>query len=778
MRVSSIYWAFTAAIVFAAPRFIYAADAVGPPTDAAAGELTEIIVTATKRAENLQDVAQSIAVVSPEDAQLRNLTDTSTLTQLVPALNFKNNGTPMNDEFVVRGVGTQALGAGLEQSVGVVVDGVPLGRELGAVTDLVDVKQVEVLEGPQGTLFGKNASAGVLNLVTNEPVIGKTDIIARVAYGNYNFQQYSSTVNLPISDDAAIRVTGWKFKRDGFIDEVNTGREFNDKNSDGARVRLRWTPSDKLDLNLIAQWNGHNENGVADTITQFVPANFTSGPGGNSGALIESWELAHGTMPGPDNLTARGIPTTYYNRGSTGAYTAQADYSLGAGTLTSIASYRIVDNNNPFEPYPTDNPYNAQPINVDIEHYNQSTAELRYASAQAERFRYVAGLFYFNMSLHEEFEFAFPPIAEAELLHLRNTNYAAFSDATFDVTPVLRIIGGVRFSRDSISGGMQRVFLTDLTAEQASFYGSPPVINPIIPGFTSPGSTFGAFQTATTSTYDNVSWRAGLQYDLGPSAMTYFTASRGYKGEGLSYVIDTVASTSGIIKPEVATMFELGLKSQWFDRHLTANVAAYDETFDNFQAGVLIPAGAALAFGTINAPQLKSDGVEATLRWTAPSHFSLAEDVNLDNARFTDFPNAECAQGQTVAEGCVHGAQNLKGYPLTNSPKFTNMVTGRFETDINADAKGFIQLNHVYRSHVVFNADGDVHEQQGGYGLVNLSVGVRSSDGRLGASIYGNNLADKRFADTIGPNANGAFFEQHIPFEALRSYGVALDGRF
>ena len=382
------------------------------------GALEEIVVTATKRVESVQNVPLSISVVSQAALQAQNVLDTSAITRLVPAVTFNQSFLAAANNFSVRGVGTAAGGVGVDQSVGVAFDGVPLGSAAGSVADLVDVQRVEVLKGPQGMLFGKNASAGLINIVSNAPQIGKLEAIGRVSYGTLNDQQYTGTVNLPIGESAATRVSGWKFKRDGTVLEVNTGQEMNDKDSGGARVRLRWLPEENLDLNFTGEWSSHNQNGAAYTIRQYEPANFTPV---NAGALVYGYDLNTSHQnPGAHNRDAYDLgDVPYFDRGHTGAYTLQGDYTTPwAGVFTAVLSYRQNDIDQSTAAYPSSNPYNNQPENIDVGHYEQFTGELRYASPVTDRLHYVAGLFYFHEKLQDEFTLGIlaPPLPTVDNL--------------------------------------------------------------------------------------------------------------------------------------------------------------------------------------------------------------------------------------------------------------------------------------------------------------------------------------------------------------------------
>ncbi|MDP9082651.1 MAG: TonB-dependent receptor [Pseudomonadota bacterium] len=742
--------------------------AVSDSTTDSANVLNEIVVTATKRVQSIQTVPLTVSVVSQDMLQSQNLVDTSDLKRLVPDLQFVHGVTPGGDFFGIRGISTFATGQGLEQSAGVAFDGVPLGRNVGSLADLVDIQRVEVLKGPQGMLFGKNASAGLLNIVSNAPELGKTEEILRASFGSLNLRQYSGTVNLPVTEDSALRISAWKFEHDGPVHLVTTGQDLNDKNSEGARLKYRWRATDALDLNFTGEWNNHDENGQGYTIRFFDPANFTAR---NGGAAVEAYELGKGTVPSDHNLYARGPKIPYFDKGHTAAYTGQADYSIGNGTLSAIASYRTIYSDDEYLNDATDSTFNTYFKNEATVNYNQLSEEIRYTSPVAERLRYVVGLFNFRMKLRSDTDFGLTPVPGLPVndnaeTNLTNRNYAGFGEATFDITSQWHLIAGLRRSTDSFDAAYDRTVLS-------------------VPNFiTSPGGPFAPLTANTSTSYNDLSWRTGLQYQFMPEAMLYFTVSRGYKGPGISYGIGTskaqlAATNNGIVKPEIAHNYELGLKSQWFDRRLTVNVALYNAIFDNFQTSVFVPS--LNTFQTQNAGQAKTTGVDLDASWLVTHDFSITANATYDNARYTDFRNAQCygaAGTQTVAKGCINSQQNLDGHRLANTPVATANLTARYEHPLSAIWNGFLAANYSYRSGVVFSTIGDPLTAQGGYGLVNLTAGVNTADNRWGISVYGKNVLNKHYVDYISYDPTVTRYFNDIGYDDLRNYGIALTARF
>ncbi|MDP9084842.1 MAG: TonB-dependent receptor [Pseudomonadota bacterium] len=754
-----------------------AQTAAAPDADAF-GSLTEIVVTATKRVESIQTVPISIAVVSQAQLQEQNVLDTADLGRVTPSVAFNQVFIAAGNAFSVRGVGSLAGGAAVDQSVGVAFDGVPLGSAAGNISDLVDMQRVEVLKGPQGMLFGKNASAGLINLVSTMPNIGKTEVIGRASYGTLNDQQYEATANLPLGDTTAVRVSGWKFKHDGTVLERKTGQRMNDKNTAGARLRLRWLPVENLDFNFTAEFQNHVQNGTAYTVRSYGPA-----VGLANGPTVAAYEQSRGIFASPTNRTADdpGNSEPFFDRGNTSAWTFQGDYTIpSGGIVTSVLSYRANNLAQNGAAYPVSYafPYQgSQTVNKDVGHYRQLTAELRYASPLTDRLHYVAGLFFFKEKLTDGFTLGAANVL-GNFLPLDVLNYgvqrgdnkssAAFGEATFDITPQLHFIAGARESHDDDAGNIHRIQLTPTPPYGALF------------GLSGPGDAFGTLDYNARITDTLTSWRTGLQYQMTPDAMVYLTASHGYKGPGVALNIFTAstdpgfAATKGVVKPEVATAYEMGVKTQWFERRVTVNVAAFDETFTNFQA-TQRSTGSANGVLVTNAPRMKSDGVDFDANFVVTNEFNISAAMTYANSRFTEFSTARCYGTQTV--GCVNNTQVLSGVSLNNAPKVSANVNARYDAPLTADLRYFFDVNDAYKSKEHFETANSPYEVQPAYNIVNASVGVRAASGHWGVTGSVDNLANTHYVNSM-LDQGGVFIGQIIGYDTLRTYHVALDVRF
>lgn len=747
-----------------APTAAQAAD----PQDASAAD---IIVTANRRSENLQKVSVAVTAISEEALRTQNLADTRDLARLVPALQFVGGATTKLVNFSVRGVGTFVFSDGFDQSVGVAFDGVPLARSGGSIADLVDIDHVEVLEGPQGMLFGKNASAGLVNIITRTPKLGVTEGDARIAYGSFNELQMNGTINLPIGENAAVRASAWRFRHDGFVDAPSLGdRKLGKKDSYGGRLRLRWQPTSSTNINLTSEWTGADQDPAVTTLRAFA----TDALG------VRTYETGQGTPIGPKNLVTTSA-TDLFNKASSQAYTLSVDQDVGTHTLSSVTSYRKINVNENFDPESSNAPLYKSFQGDDVR-YRQFSQELRLISPSDQRLRYVIGGIYFRLDLDDYFYStlvgATPvPASVGITTDLTSIHYALFGEFTFDVTDKFRLIAGGRASHDKVSGNFARAFTAPY---------NPPIPFPAING---PGASFGPFAYSARTTANEPSYRFGAQFDVAPDVMLYATASRGYKAPGLDFQFTASAAAAAltglVVDPEIATNYEIGLRSQLFDRKVTFNLTAFAEKFKNFQVATRLPTTAP-SFATQNAKELKSTGVTGTLDIRPGGSFTLNAAASYIHARFTDFTDAACYPREPTApigtppvnDLCINGTQSLNGKPLNNSPKFTANLTARQEVLLPGGEQIFGQVNYRYQSKQVFNSVADPYERQKAYSIVNIGAGIRTADDRFGLSFYGKNIFKTNFVYRTVPQLSGAYYSQTVAYDAQRTWGVALDAKF
>lgn len=753
----------SASAVLAAPSGEERQSGARPATDI----VQEIIVTASKRSESIQNVPVSVVALSPTKIDQAGIVSTSELPQLVPGLTFNPAGEAKLNSFNIRGVGTYALTATLESSVGVAVDGVPLARVGGSITDMVDVERVEVLKGPQGMLFGKNATAGLIGIVNRKPEIGQTSGAFNVEYGSNNELNIDGVANLAVGDRAALRVTAWRYGHDGFIDGPD-GEKYGQKNSYGVRAGLAFEPNAAVKVVLIGQYDGRDERSVANTQRLFTGTT-------PFGVLIETWSRSRGVIPGPNNLDGEFTAKPYAKSNNYYA-TALIDADIGDGyTVSSATSYRSVSTRGQMDPFVSGSPLIHLNTLADREKYDQFTQELRIASPVSQPLSFVAGLFYYRFDVTDVQDQDFFGLVQPGIsnFHRINTvtdklrNIAAFGEAIYRVTPSFRLIGGLRASSDKTSASFDR---SRVGTDAGVIPGNVPVF---------------AYRPKPVS-YDALSYRFGLQFDVAPAVMAYATASRGYKGPGFNLTQSSTPSAivdDARVNPEIARSYEAGVKSQFFDRRLTINLTAFDSTFDDFQTTVGLPTNPP-TFVIQNAGQLKSTGAELEVNARPNSRLSLGFNGAYIDARYTDFDNAACyyneptlpAGGAITPGVCVGGVQTLNGWPLAVSPKWSFNASARYEAPISDNFSGFADATYSWRSSVVYEARRDPLERQDGYGFANLTAGVKTADGQVTLALYARNLFKEDFVARVRQEF-GVYY-QAPAYEAQRRIGVQLSAKF
>ncbi|MGH6997636.1 MAG: TonB-dependent receptor, partial [Phenylobacterium sp.] len=416
-------------------------------------------------------------------------------------------------------------------------------------------------------------------------------------------------------------------------------------------------------------------------------------------------------------------------------------------------------------------------LNINSAHQkqNQFTQELRITSPAGQRLEYVAGLFYFDqdVSTTTEIRGNFGQVLPAGA-YLQNfidraistRNFAAFGQATFNVTDELRLIGGLRYTNEELKARFQRTIPTGALAP--------------VPGLGGPALNAPNLHAKD----DDVSGKLGVQYKFNSDVMAYATYSRGYKGQAINLLNNLSAATvnSGryLLAPETVNNYEVGLRTTPFERRVIFNITLFQTEIENFQAQTYD--AATNSFALSNAGQLRSRGVELETQYRPNQAFQFSGNVAYADTRIEDFAPA-CYPGQTAALGCVGGRQEVTGSALTNAPMWSYTLGASYNRplesipfDLTAD------VSYSYRSSVFFTFR-DPNTIQPGYGLLNLNVGLQSNDGRYGVTLFARNLLDEQFYSGIGTgfldtNATGAGYTQSLTQDAFRRVGIEAKVHF
>ena len=732
---------------FAAPAFAAgptddgaksAAPAPAPVTDASvdAAEGGEVVVTARRTTERAQDVPIALSVLTGDGLEHKGgytLTDVQFQTPSLTAY----NSNPRNSSIGIRGIGVSSASDGLDTSVGVYIDGVYLGRPGMALSDLIDVDRVEVLRGPQGTLFGRNNSAGVLNITTRKPEF-KFGATAEISAGNYNYNQERVSVTGPlISDLLAFRITGFNTHRDGVLDNIKTGVGANSVGRSGGRVQLLATPSSDLTLRLSADYSIEDDSCCVSATKLVLPASLSATTARTFQVLAALGYSPKASLDYTQNNSPQNMKTDQKG------VSLQADWDFGPATLTSITAWRYWH----FNPLQDSDgtPLDVIQVNVAQTRDQQFSQELRLASKPG-RFTWQVGGYLFRQVLKDHFilnQFGYDasnfyttyaqlanPAAAAIVIapgsqyldDVRTTvdSIAAFGQANFEITDRLTLTGGVRYTHDKRYG-----------KSDTSTVGTPYAATSL------------PFHYDSTVEGNNVSWLATLAYKITSDVLAYGSYSTGYKGSGLNLNSAVSAGTPLVLAPEKVRNWELGLKTQLFDRHLTFNISAYSTDLSGLQANI-VPTNGNRSY-LANVGDVRTRGVELDASWAVTRNLTIDANGSYNDAKYSRYPNAPCPVGVT-------GVCDLTGKPLFQAPKWVANASVDYHIDLGRISP-YAVAQFSYRSATFGTADDGPYSRIDPYALANFRIGAKFGDGRYDLSAWVNNAFDKKYFQNLSTTA-------------------------
>lgn len=775
-----------AAALNAAPQLAQAAPAVAesvasPDAPGAAGDaapaddatLEVVTVTAQRREENVQKIPVAVNVVSGDALERANATDVSDLAAQIPSVTFSAGNELRNNSIRIRGVGTDVFSTGVEPSVSTVVDGVVLQRPGSAFSDLGDIERVEVLRGPQGTLFGKNSSAGVINVVTRAPDFDQTSGSYSAMLAQDNEYRANAAVSGPISENTAYRMAAFYRTQDGIVTNRATGDSVNDQEAHGFRGKFAWRSDDgRSDLLLSADYSRLDADCCA------LPLRVAS----NNPRAVDTQ-----TPVGPGNRQVNNDVMPFVRQKNYGA-SVTANIGLGDYTLTSITAHRRFDNDSDVDLDNTQGRFIRS--NFNIESSKTTTQELRLSSPTGGAFDYIAGLYYFDGSVYNFLDRRGLNIGAVGTINpdgsivptvpgddavltgsstVDTRNVSVFGQANWHVGERLTLTGGLRWLDEK-----QRLDFVRPVAGYFNGSAAPPT-NPVF------GPVTGRY--ADTALIG----KASAAYEFTPRITGYASYSTGYKSEGLAATLGlSAAQFAQLPAPaETSELFELGLKTQLFDNHLLLNVTAFRTRFDDYQAQTY-NAAAGLVVLT-SAGGVAVDGAEVEFVAHPIDYLSLSGGVTWLDARFVDVPNGPCYIGQTVAQGCAPAApgapatQNLNGKPFMNAPDLRYTLSARYEAPLNSRFDGYVQGDYRWQDDVVFDISQNPQMRQKAYGVADLSTGLIFGNGRYDLGLFVKNVFDQRYVANImavSPAGGANAYAQQLPRDFGRYAGVTFRATF
>ncbi|WP_414058447.1 TonB-dependent receptor [Pseudomonas sp. HR96] len=708
----------------------YAGD-VQSADSSAAPTLQAVTVTATRRAEPLQKVPVAVSVINGEQLERDNRTDVSAIAQQVPTLNFRPGASNKDSSLFIRGVGTISTSPGVEPTVATVVDGVVYGRPGQATLDLLDLERIEVLRGPQGTLFGKNASAGVLNIVTKEPSAETHGYIDQSWYtGNESRTRFGIGGTL-VPDTLKGSLTTLFGNYDGNVHNKANGQELNGYDRQGARGKLEFTPNSDVKLTLIADYMHNSSDAPNGVVSQSLTPGFAN-------ALAP----VHASSDNRDIESDYRTHVDDINKG----LSAQLDWNLGDYTLTSITAWRGWDNTQWQDGDRLATVSAAFPGTADKGdlQYDQYSQELRLASPKGQFLEYVGGLFYMHGKDQESYQrtLTTPTSAARGIADYSTTSdsYSAFGETTLNFTSRLRGIVGLRWTHDSLEYDHDRVSTSATT------------VSGIQPGTSSSGSTDAVGRSG----------RLGLQYDLTDNVMAYLTYSRGYKGPAYNVFFNMQPRDTEALKPETSNNWELGLKASSLDNRLTTNLALFHSEYDNYQANFYDTVAGQVVTRLINAGTVSTEGVEADYALQATRNLKFSGALAYTRARIDQF---NCPAG--AAASC-----DVNGKTLPFSPDWKSYVRADYDIPLDNGLDVELSTDYNWQSEVQYDISQNPDTKQGAYGIWNASVALADYSNGWRVGLLAKNLTDKSYSPLLASGTG--YIYRTVPRDDQRYVGIQL----
>ncbi len=693
---------------------------------AAAAPLEEVIVTAQKREQNLQDVPMAVSAIGGEALAAAGIDNIQDLTKLVPSLKFTAADNPRNTSIRVRGVGTSVFSVSVEPNVSVVLDGVPLARTSQANFEFADIGRVEVLRGPQGTLFGKNASAGLVHVITRKPG-EELEGDVRVTYqaqehGPGDTTKSQFTFSGPVTENSGARLTGfWRTTTGHIIDVNNDNEKLAGGESGGLRAKYQWDLSDLLSLQVNAEYQ------AADgTPHPFVYR--------DAGPEVRQSEAP--AEPGEDNNKA----TTQGNTKSeivNKAISLNVDWEIGDLTLTSITGLRKTTSDEDLSSGPLSGEGTTLEFNGGDREIRTFTQEVRLTSPGGEKLDWSVGTLWFENYLENTFQRLLTDIEPAIALNnpvlfllpagpgnldageflntaVKTENLGIFGQATWHMTDKLNLTFGARYIHEELESRFVR---RNFAVESQSG---------------APVTSSEASQPWTRVRDDAFSGTLSLQYDWGEHSVAYTTLARGYRGRAFDVSSSSQAGAlDNPIEPETSTSFEVGLKSRLFDDRLEINTSVFYTVFKNFQAQLLrLSDSGAVESKLANAGELETKGVEIDFKAAIVDNLSLSGGLLYNRAVYNEFIT-QCYPSQGTADGGIDtdndgdcDLNDVAGSPLDNAPEWSGSLTVRYDYPLNtAGHIVYGQLSGRYQSEVVFSNTQHPNTVHDGYSVYDLHVG-------------------------------------------------------
>lgn len=733
-----------------------------------ATQVEQVTVTARRREEKAQDVPIPITTLNGDALDKDGTFRLEDLSQKLPSANFQFSN-PRQTSLAVRGLGNNPANDALESSVGVYLDNVYLGRPGMANTDLVDIDQIGLFRGPQGTLFGKNTTAGVLNITTKLPSF-TPEGTAEVSGGDVGYFQARGSYSGPLVGDVlAGRISFVDSYQGGFINDTVSGGKYNGYDRKGLRGQLLYQPNQDLSVRIIGDFNHEASSCCVAVPYSFGPT--VTLPNGQKGQLWPYQAAQAGAVVptiDPDYRTAT-INDKQYMQVNQGGASAEVNWTLpNAFKLTSITAYRSWG----FLPVNDGDNLSISAVNdagqgVDDKQFSQ---ELRLASPSGRNVEYVVGAYYFFQHQNNVQFTQYGPSAGAlyGVAALDDVNSqirsnpttisaAPFAQATWHITSDLNLTGGIRETYEAKS--------LQVIRDEATLNGA------------ADAKVLAAYQSGPLSlkNYD-LSGLISLDYKLTREVLGYVSLSHGAKAGGINATVPTDGVSSLFIAPEKANDAELGLKSTLLNGRLLLNADAYWTLVKDYQATQLAQTSPGVYSQILsNVGYVRTQGLEGEIQAVPVRGLTLGLTASYNDAIYRSYDNAPCA-----AEQAVQGATvcNLSGSQVTGAPRWIVNPSVTYNHHLFDDVRGYAIGSYAWRSSFFGAPDDSEYSRIAAYGIANFRAGLTKAlfGTDLDLSVFANNAFNKHYV--VGGLGQGSDYAYYEYAGAPRIFGATLRAEF
>jgi outer membrane receptor protein involved in Fe transport len=750
--------------------------------------IEEVVVTAQKREATLQETPVAVSVVSGEDLVTKRIDDIQELEIATPSLNTGQNQTSSQQTFSIRGLGTSGNNAGLEPSVGVFIDGVYRSRAASAIDDFIAVERVEILRGPQSSVYGKNTPAGVISIITKKPQ-REFGLNLEHSIGNYGSKITRGTVTGPLTDTTSYRLSANHNKRGGYIDNVQPGRgAVNDRDRSALRGQLLIEPSDSLTLRIIADTSSIREDCCGAPFYYNLPANAVR-------------TTALGATLLPDDIYQREIKfdRAMYTEQDQSGVSAQVDWVDDNYTFTSLSAFRDFRETNDIDADFIDIPLSGVLQNyIDRQVFTQ---ELRLQSTAADKLDWMIGYYYYdadqdNTNDNQLGEFARPffdgaiggIVTLVETLsgapagsyigagtgrqsefNLLTTSHSVFGKVDYHVSDKLTASLGARWTTED------KEIEADITtnAPYSAIDFSDPTSNPVVAMLPAPFRGAAAAVQLFRPLSDFAEKRSEneptgdltLAYKYSDSVSLYGSAKRGYKAGGFNV---SAGAGGADFDREIADAWEVGAKIRTLDNKLQVNLAGFSQRLRDFQTNAFN----GVTFTLTNAGEIQVDGFEFETFYAPTANLYVSFSGSYLDAKYESYVGGPKIIAPTGTPATPGVTQDLSGRRLSFVPKWTLSSSVSYTKNFGA-VDGFANLVARYRGARNVTSEQNPIADQDSYVTANATVGVSDTDGRWTVSLWAKNIFEEDYTDALFNSVIQAGSFNAYPGDP-RSYGVTL----